>query len=210
MRASHEDRDGAVERLRVAAGDGRLMPEELDERVERALTARTYGELEALLADLPAVPGVLAPAPAAKDLVQLRSRSGHITREGPWVVPRRMEVEARSGHVRLDFTHAVVTEPTLDLVVRLHSGHLRLIVPPGVTVDTGDIDVRAGHVRDGSRPAPGAPLRLAVTVSGSVRSGHVLVTGPGRRAAPRTPGGWRTRVLARLLGRRPARSQLPG
>jgi Domain of unknown function (DUF1707) len=41
LRASHEDRDSVVELLRVAAGDGRLTPAELDERLELALTART-------------------------------------------------------------------------------------------------------------------------------------------------------------------------
>jgi hypothetical protein len=39
LRASHEDRDRVVELLRVAAGDGRLTAEELDERLEVALTA---------------------------------------------------------------------------------------------------------------------------------------------------------------------------
>jgi hypothetical protein len=57
LRASYEDRDRTVEILRVAAGDGRLTAAELDERVEAALTARTSGELAALTADLPAVPG---------------------------------------------------------------------------------------------------------------------------------------------------------
>jgi hypothetical protein len=42
--------------LRVAGGDGRLNAEELDERVGAALTARTYGELAALVSDLPAAP----------------------------------------------------------------------------------------------------------------------------------------------------------
>ena len=37
-----------IEVLRVAAGDGRLTAEELDERVEVAFSARTYGELAAL------------------------------------------------------------------------------------------------------------------------------------------------------------------
>jgi len=55
-RASHEDRDWVVELLRVSAGDGRLTAEELDERVEAALTARTYNELAALVADLPGAP----------------------------------------------------------------------------------------------------------------------------------------------------------
>ncbi len=57
LRVSHEDRDRVVELLRVAAGDGRLTAEELDQRLEKALTARTYGELAALTRDPPAAPG---------------------------------------------------------------------------------------------------------------------------------------------------------
>src|SRR5436305_6087179 len=45
LRASHEDRDRVVDTLRTAGGDGRLTAEELDARVERALSARTQGEL---------------------------------------------------------------------------------------------------------------------------------------------------------------------
>ena len=43
-----------MEILRVAAGDGRLTAEELDQRLEAALTARTYAELAVLTTDLPA------------------------------------------------------------------------------------------------------------------------------------------------------------
>jgi Flp pilus assembly protein TadB len=53
LRASDADRDAAVDRLREAAGEGRLEPEELEQRVDRALRARTYGDLAELLADLP-------------------------------------------------------------------------------------------------------------------------------------------------------------
>jgi Flp pilus assembly protein TadB len=59
LRASDADRDAVVERLRVAAGEGRLEPEELEQRVDQALRARTYGDLEELLADLPGDGGVL-------------------------------------------------------------------------------------------------------------------------------------------------------
>lgn len=48
LRASHADRDQVVEWLRIAAGDGRLSAEELDARLESALTARTLGELAEL------------------------------------------------------------------------------------------------------------------------------------------------------------------
>jgi Domain of unknown function (DUF1707) len=54
LRASDADRDAVVDRLREAAGEGRLEPDELEQRVDRALRARTYGDLSALLADLPA------------------------------------------------------------------------------------------------------------------------------------------------------------
>ena len=78
LRASHEDRDRTVEILRVAAGDGRLTAAELDERIEAALTARTSGELAALTADLPAVPGQADSVMAqAKDVVRLDYRECH-------------------------------------------------------------------------------------------------------------------------------------
>ena len=54
MRASDADRDAVVDRLREAAGEGRLEPDELEQRVDGALRARTYGDLAQLLADLPA------------------------------------------------------------------------------------------------------------------------------------------------------------
>src|SRR5580658_8267297 len=50
IRVSHADRDRVVDVLRVAAGDGRLTAEELDERLEAALTARTERELAVLTA----------------------------------------------------------------------------------------------------------------------------------------------------------------
>jgi Flp pilus assembly protein TadB len=54
LRASDADREHIAERLRRAASEGRLLAEEFEQRLERALTARTYGELDPLVADLPA------------------------------------------------------------------------------------------------------------------------------------------------------------
>jgi hypothetical protein len=51
-RAAHADRDAVIELLRVAAGEGRIELAELDERLERAHAAKTYGELDGLVADL--------------------------------------------------------------------------------------------------------------------------------------------------------------
>jgi hypothetical protein len=53
LRASDADRERIAERLRHAAAEGRILAEELEERLELAFTARTYGELDAVVADLP-------------------------------------------------------------------------------------------------------------------------------------------------------------
>lgn len=53
MRASDADRDRVVETLRDHGAAGRLTTDELEERTDLALAARTNGELDALLTDLP-------------------------------------------------------------------------------------------------------------------------------------------------------------
>ncbi len=51
--ASDADRERVADRLRQAATEGRILAHELEERVAQALRARTYGELDLLVADLP-------------------------------------------------------------------------------------------------------------------------------------------------------------
>ena len=54
--AGSADRERTVGVLRAAFTEGRLSRDELDDRVARAYSARTYGDLWALVADLPAGP----------------------------------------------------------------------------------------------------------------------------------------------------------
>ena len=185
LRASHEDRDKVVERLRVAAGDGRLTAEELDERLERALQARTYGELVVLTVDLPAAGDAqLLPQPdpsvQPKELVRIQTRSGHTARGGNWVVPKAMEVTVTSGSVKLDFTGAVITSRVLRIEADVHSGHLVLITRPGVVVDSDEVEVSSGHVKTATPWRAGIPEVLRVEITGRVRSGHVNAHPPRR------------------------------
>jgi len=87
-----------VEVLRLAAGDGRLTLEELDERVGAALTARTYGELTALVSDLsaardapagPTRPGIMV------DTDDLDLRASTVKVLAPWDpdVPVRFRID---------------------------------------------------------------------------------------------------------------------
>ena len=190
LRASHEDRDLVVELLRVSAGDGRLTAEELDERLELAMTARTYGELARLVSDLPAQGSVASPAtaPRAKDVVRIDTHSGDVRRVDRWVVPQRMEVKVTSGSVLLDFTQAVITEPLLKLDIDVRSGRVRLLTRPGIVVDADDVAIRSGQVRVKAPWDPDVPVQLRIEVAGKVGSGHFIA-----RPKYRTFWQWLTR-----------------
>jgi hypothetical protein len=60
MRASTVDRDRAVELITTAYTEGRLTKDEHDARVERAMTASTFADLDSVVTDLP---GGRPPAP---------------------------------------------------------------------------------------------------------------------------------------------------
>jgi Domain of unknown function (DUF1707)/Domain of unknown function (DUF4190) len=64
MRASSADRERAVDVLKAGFAEGRLTQDEYNDRMGRAYAARTYGELTALTADLPAGPLPVWPVPA--------------------------------------------------------------------------------------------------------------------------------------------------
>jgi Domain of unknown function (DUF1707) len=108
LRAADTDRERVAELLRCAHGEGRLDLGEYDDRVQRAWAARTYGELERLVADLPAgqersirrIPGK-EPAPQPE-----RGRSARRTAVAAWL----------SVSVLNLVIWAVVSVATLELV----------------------------------------------------------------------------------------------
>jgi Domain of unknown function (DUF1707) len=176
LRASHRDRELVAEALRVAAGDGRLTAAELDERLEAALTARTSGELARLTADLPEADG----APVAKEVVRLDFQGGSTRRRGQWIVPRRMEIRASGGSVKLDFTDAVITGPTLDIQVEVRGGRIVLVTRPGIEVDVDDIAARGGRVKVRPERSTKEVGDLTIQLSGAAHGGEVVVR-PRRR-----------------------------
>ena len=63
LRASHADREQTVGTLKAAFVQGRLTKDEFDTRIGRALTSRTFAELAAVIADLPAARPPSQPPP---------------------------------------------------------------------------------------------------------------------------------------------------
>ncbi|MFJ7176614.1 DUF1707 domain-containing protein [Streptomyces massasporeus] len=176
VRASHADRDRVVDVLRVAAGDGRLTLEELEERLETALSARTVGELAVLTADLPAA--AAGAFGEAEDVVRIRQKGAAARRGDGWVVPRRLEIRSAWGEVTLDFTDAVITHDALAIDLDLRAGALKLLTRPGVVVDTGGLVLNYSEIK-ARRPAD-APVLLRIRITGEIHYGQVVVRPPRR------------------------------
>ncbi|MFB8776737.1 DUF1707 SHOCT-like domain-containing protein [Streptomyces broussonetiae] len=189
LRASHADRDRVVDVLRIAAGDGLLTAEELDERLEAALSARTLGELAPLTADLPAA--------QVKDVVRIEQvHSGAIRRTGRWVVPRRLELAVTFCEVELDFTEAVIMHDSLRIDLAMTGKTLTLVTRPGVVVDTDGLQLVHSRVKYRQDQVESrTPVVLRVELAGQKAFGRVVV-----RPSRRTFGQW--------LLRRPASTAL--
>jgi len=77
LRASHADREQVIETLKAAFVQGRLDRDEFDLRVDQTFVSRTYAELAAVTADIPAG---LTPA---EPPVPARAQDGPVLRPGP-------------------------------------------------------------------------------------------------------------------------------
>lgn len=121
------DRNTAVQRVQDAYTTGHLSHEELDERLNQVLAAKTHTEIEVALAALPAEnPGTTATISAA---------AGRINRRGVWRVPRFLKVQSAFGRVRLDLSQAIFEHPTVDLELAIAHGRAKIIVPRDAVVD---------------------------------------------------------------------------
>jgi hypothetical protein len=196
LRVSDDERRHAVELLERATGRGLLDLDEFTGRVDAALAARTRGELNAVLIDLPGLvhpeapggaahPALRAKAPVTRPAAApvttgggttLSAQLGSVSRRGDWEVPAQLSIHVAMGSAELDFTEAVIEHPVVQLDLDVTAGSVELRVPEGSRVERGDVQVVLGsvsdHVRGGGTGGPTFVLR------GSVRAGSVEVRGP--------------------------------
>ncbi|MEV0595026.1 DUF1707 SHOCT-like domain-containing protein [Nonomuraea cavernae] len=175
MRVSDEDRERAAQQLQRAFTEGRLNQLELEDRLEVALTAKTYGDLAGLIADLP------SELPVVDDVVLLESKSGHIKRSGDWAVPRHLRVVSKYASVELDLSQATIPHPVVDLDLDLKYGSATIVLPEGGAANVDRFQNTWGSTSTTdvpSRPRPGA---LYVVVTGESKYGQLVVRYPRRR-----------------------------
>jgi hypothetical protein len=195
-RASHADRERVADRLRDAAGDGRLTLEELEERLDAAFAARTYRDLDRLLVDLPESDGLVparAPSPLARGAAVPERVTGQegrrwsvavmsgCTRRGRWAVGDDHAAVAVMGGVDLDLREAQLQ--SRQVVVRAFAlmGGIDIVVPDDCEMDVSGVGLMGGfdHHDKAGPPPVDAPV---VVVRGLALMGGVTVVRRPRRA----------------------------
>ena len=135
MRASHSDREHAIEVLKAAFVQERLTKDELDTRVGQAFASRTYAELAAVTADLPARPiAARPPRPARAQGERRVLRPGTVLvvataiYAGAWplalFLPRDGEGEPRAGISLITMTTSLYVLVVVVAVVQMLNSRL--------------------------------------------------------------------------------------
>jgi hypothetical protein len=170
LRASDAERDRIADILREALAEGRLDADEHSERLDRVYAAKTLGELEPLVRDLPlgragaAAPAAPAARPYAADpsgenptLVGILSGAD---RKGRWRVGNRITAVAIMGGVEIDLTEATFTSPELVIHCTAIMGGVSIKVPENVTLrGSGVVGIMGGaDIRAFEAPDPQAPV----------------------------------------------------
>ena len=178
IRASDSDRQQIAERLNVSVGEGRLNLDEFSDRVAAAYAARTRGQLDLLVKDLPAASSLstttaarvpVAPAPTAS----LTTKVGAIKRAGLWRLAPVTNLGVVAGPIKLDLRGAQLTAPEVTISARTVFGAIKVWVPRGVRVDVEGATTMGTRTIEESNLPPDASvptLRLRLdTVVGTVK-----------------------------------------
>ncbi|MEU4199439.1 DUF1707 domain-containing protein [Streptomyces sp. NPDC045470] len=176
LRASHADREAVVERLREAAAEGRIDLAELDDRLERALTAKTFADLAPLTADLPQAVSAADPGEA----LVLKGGIHGASRTGRWEVPAHITAHGGMGGVRLDFTRTECRLPEVEVEVHGEMAGVTVVIPEGWAANCDGVATGLGALRNKTTPErlPDTPL---IRLTGSAGMAGVIVRHPNVR-----------------------------
>ncbi|MER5947152.1 DUF1707 domain-containing protein [Streptomyces sp. NPDC001904] len=183
LRASDADRDRIADILREALAEGRIDADEHAERIDGVYRAKTVGELEPLVRDLPGAhtsrPSVAAPAPdqpapgtipplPGENLVAVFSST---TRRGRWRVGRRTHAYAVFGSVEIDLSEAIFEYPQVYIKAVSVFGSVDIRVPENISLrGSGGGILGSFEVDAMDAPEPDAPV---VYVDGAAVLGSI-------------------------------------
>lgn len=191
--------------LSAAYAEGRLSREEHDERLDQAMSAKTFDELIPVTRDLVYTATPRSPAasePRASSQVDTGHASqepermvaifGGVNRTGRWRIRRQTQAYAFFGGIDLDLRDAVFEAPVVEISGFWCFGGLDIKVPPGIEVRDETMGIFGGS--DIARMAPAEPGAPVLVIKGMCLFGGVSVKTPRPRRRDRdgrtSAGGW--------------------
>jgi class 3 adenylate cyclase len=183
QRVADADRDRTVNLLREHVVDGRLTLDEFSERVGLALEARTQGDLQATLANLPDL------SMPQEETRRRKARRWFIgvmsgsSAKGRWRVSDDTTAVAFMGGCEIDLRHAEIDGPEIVITAVAFMGGIEIIVPEGFDVENrifafmGGSDLKLRNVP----VIPGSPR---IRIRGFAMMGGVDIKSKPTRSVP--------------------------
>lgn len=193
LRCADQDRELVARVLNNAYAEGRLTFEEHADRIATAYDSKTFGELDALTADLvraepqqyaaPSQRPLAAPAPQsapAPDHPGAYSGGNAILstlKPGQLgTVASDVTINAWLGDARIDLVGAAFVSRNTQLHIGVMMGEIKIRVPEGVFVNTSRVTTIMGETKvDGLVPHPDG---ITLLLDGTVIMGEVTILGP--------------------------------
>jgi class 3 adenylate cyclase len=186
QRVADADRDRTVTLLREHVVEGRLTLDEFSERMGAALEAKTRGELDAVMADLPTTSNIPTASPTAAtprktSRWHIAVMSGHSTR-GRWRIGGKTKAVAVMGGCEMDLRSAEIEGPEVEITAFAFWGGIEIIVPEGFDVELRGFSFMGGRSLR-LRDVPIVPGSPRIIVRGFAVMGGIEVKSRPNRSA---------------------------
>ncbi len=183
LRASHADREQVIGTLKAAFVQGRLTKGELHLRAGQALASRTYAELAAITADLPAGLTAAQPSPPAR----AQGEWPILRRPGRWITAATALYAGTWAYELFLSPHGGDNPSTPPLIIGGLLVYMIVLIIAAGTIVAHWLDRRSGRQLP-RRPGPGA---------GGQASRSLPSADPGRQLPPAGHGRQHTAEAAR-------------
>jgi class 3 adenylate cyclase len=185
-RVADADRDRTVTLLREHVVEGRLTLDEFSQRMGAALEAKTRGELDAVMADLPMTSGVPTASPTTATPRKttrwhIAVMSGHSTR-GRWRIGGKTKAVAVMGGCDMDLRRAEIEGPEVEITAFAFWGGIDITVPEGFDVELRGFSFMGGRSLR-LRDVPIVPGSPRIIVRGFAVMGGIEVKSRPNRSA---------------------------
>ena len=188
-RIADRDRDRVVAVLRLHCTEGRITLDEFGDRVGDVYNARTAGDLDAVLRDLPVPWSDEAGAPERDDAPERRRGRqvrwlaavfSNASRRGRFTLDDESAVVAAFGDCTLDLSEASIESRNPLVTAVALFGNVTVVVPEGIEVNLQGLPLFGSTRCDtgSTPPLPGSPV---VTVRAFAAFGDVRVRLPRER-----------------------------